>query len=60
MKNDFQTYFYFFQVTSYLSQYILEHQNKFFDGRNIKVAHVDGDPLGQAFGVKVFHRTQVT
>ena len=38
----------------------MEHQAKFFDKRNIKVAHVENDPLGRAFGVKVFHRTQVT
>ena len=48
------------EVVSFLSEYILEHQEKFFDKRNIKVAHVETDPLGRAFGVKVFHRTQVT
>ena len=48
------------EVVSFLSEYILEHEEKFFDKRNIKVAHVETDPLGRAFGVKVFHRTQVT
>ena len=48
------------EITSYLSEYILDNQAKFFDKRNIKVAHVENDILGIAFGVKVFHRTQVT
>ena len=48
------------ETTTYLSQYILENQNQFFDGRNIKVAHVAGSLLGKAFGLSVFHRSQVT
>ena len=48
------------ETTRYLSQYILENQNQFFDGRNITVAHVGGSLLGQAFGVSVFHRSQIT
>ena len=50
----------FLQVTSYLSQYILDNKDRFFDDRNIKIAHVENDPLGIAFNVKAFHRTQVT
>ena len=42
-----------------MSTYILEHKNKFFDTRNIKLAIVKGDPLGEAFGVTAFHRCQV-
>jgi hypothetical protein len=38
----------------------LDNKDRFFDNRNIKIAHVETDPLGIAFNVKVFHRTQVT
>ena len=48
------------ELTTYLSQYILERKDEFFDDRNIKIAHVQNDKLGQAFNVKAFHRTQVT
>ena len=48
------------QLTKHLSSYILTNKDKFFDERNIKVAICAGDPLGDAFGVKAFHRTQVT
>jgi len=58
--NPTQVVFSYREVTSYLSQYILDNKDKFFDNRNIKIAHVEGDPLGIAFNVKVFHRTQVT
>ncbi len=49
-----------FQLTKCLSHYILSRKEKFFDDRNIKVALCEGDPLGNAFGVRAFHRTQVT
>merc|ERR1711976_933955 len=58
--NPTQVVFSYREVTSYLSQYILDNKDNFFDNRNIKIAHVEGDPLGIAFNVKVFHRTQVT
>jgi len=58
--NPTQVVFSYREVTSYLSQYILDNKEKFFDNRNIKIAHVETDPLGIAFNVKVFHRTQVT
>ena len=47
-------------MTKHLSHYILTRKERFFDDRNIKVALCDGDPLGVAFGVRAFHRTQVT
>ena len=47
------------QVTLLLSTYILSHKEKFFDSRNIKLAIVAGDPLGEAFGVQAFHWCQV-
>merc|ERR1711962_1447062 len=58
--NPTQVVFSYREVASYLSQYILDNKDNFFDNRNIKIAHVEGDPLGIAFDVKVFHRTQVT
>ena len=48
------------ELTRHLSAYILSRKRKFFDERNIKVAMVENDPLGEAFDVRAFHRTQVT
>lgn len=57
--NKTQVVFTYREITSHLSQYIMNNKAKFFDERNIKIAHVENDPLGLAFGVKAFHRTQV-
>ena len=54
-----QTSFSIPQVSTLLSQYILMKKNELFDPRNIKLALVMNDPLGEAFGVSAFHRTQV-
>ena len=35
------------------------NKKKFFDTRNFKLAMVQDDPLGEAFGVNAFHRCQV-
>ena len=48
-----------FQVTLLFSTYILNNKQRFFDTRNIKLAMVNGDILGDAFGVNAFHRCQV-
>ena len=49
-----------FQVASaLLSKYILSRQKDFLDERNIQVAMVRGDPLGEAFACSAFHRCQV-
>ena len=48
------------ELCELLSKYILARQDKFFDNRNIKMADVSNDLLGIAFGVKIFHRTQVS
>ena len=48
------------EITELLSKYISSNKDKFFDNRNILMAHIEGYPLEDAFGVKVFHRTQVT
>ena len=47
------------QLSKLLSQYILIHKNDFFDYRNNKLVVCDGDPLGHAFNVRSFHRSQV-
>jgi len=52
-----QTLFAWEEVVELLKQYILSNQS-FFDRRNILVALVKDDPLGQAFQVDAFHRTQ--
>ncbi len=36
------------------------NKDRFFDLRNIRIALVENDPLGEAFGVKAFARSQVT
>ena len=48
------------EVTRLLSEYILSKKDKFFDNSNVKICHVHGDDLGVAFGVRAFHRMQVT
>ena len=48
-----------FQVTSLFSTYMLNNKERFFDTRNIKLAMVKGDLLGDAFNVNAFHRCQV-
>ena len=48
------------QITSNLGKYIMQNKNQFFDMRNIRIALVENDLLGFAFGVKAFARSQVT
>jgi len=57
--NPKQTVFTYEEITSILSKYILSKKNVIFDTRNIKLALVENDPLGKAFGVTAFHRCQV-
>ena len=54
-----RTVFKYRELCAMLSQYLLMQKDKFFDNRNIKIAHVANDPLGIAFNVTIFHRTQV-
>ena len=43
-----------------LSAYIISNKDRFFDLRNCMVVMCGADdPLGQAFGVTAFHRSQV-
>lgn len=48
------------ELTKHLSRYIIRNKNRLFDKRNIKVCLVHGDLLGEAFGVRAFHRCQVS
>jgi len=61
-KNDGkdQTIFRYDEVTALFARYILSRRMDLFDPRNIKLAFVKNDPLGEAFGVNSFHRLQVT
>ena len=54
-----QTIFSYQEITSLLSRYIISKEEQFLDRRNIRVALVEGDPLGIAFNVSAFHRSQV-
>ena len=47
------------EVTSLVSKYILLRKDTIFDPRNIKLALVNKDPIGDAFGVMAFHRCQI-
>lgn len=57
--NPTKTVFTYEEVTLLLSKYILSRKNEIFDPRNIKLALVQNDPIGDAFGVRAFHRCQV-
>jgi len=54
-----KTVFTYEEVTLLLSKYILSRKDAIFDPRNIKLALVAKDPIGDAFGVRAFHRCQV-
>ena len=54
-----QTIFSYEEVTLLLSRYILLRKRRIFDSRNIKLALVADDPLGNALKVRSFHRSQV-
>ena len=47
------------EIRQLLSEYIISKRETIVDQRNIKIAIVKGDPLGQAFKVTAFHRCQV-
>jgi len=49
-----------FQTTNLLSRYLMLNKDRLFDLRNIQICFVENDPLGVAFGVKAFARSQVT
>ena len=47
------------EIRQLLSEYIVSKRETIVDQRNIRIAIVKGDPLGQAFKVTAFHRCQV-
>ena len=47
------------ELLRHLSTYLLNNKEGLFDLRNVKICHCENDPLGTAFGVKAFHRSQV-
>ena len=51
--------FSFGEIKRFCSTYILRNKQRFIDARNIRVAIVKNDLLGEAFGVSAFHRSQV-
>ena len=50
----------FLQICGLVSKYIMAKKEQFFDLRNIRIVMVKNDPLGKAFNLDYFHRTQVT
>lgn len=50
--------FTYMEIITMFSAYVIMKKKTLFDLRNIKVALVENDPLGTAFGVKSFHRCQ--
>ena len=55
-----QVVFPYREVANILYKYIMMKSDIFFDSRNVRIALVENDPLGEAFGVKAFARSQVT
>lgn len=47
-------------ISTKLSHYILARKEALFDNRNIMVAIIKNDPLGDVFKVRAFHRDQVS
>jgi len=48
------------ELVGHLSQYILVNKDRLFDSRNSMVVLCQDDLLGKAFGLRAFHRSQVT
>ena len=54
-----QNIFSYEEITLLVSKYIILKKNDIFDPRNIKVALVGNDIIGDAFEVQAFHRCQI-
>ena len=54
-----KTVFTYEEILKLVSTYILTHREKFFDKRNLKLAIVKNDILGDAFDLSAFHRCQL-
>ena len=48
------------ELTSLISRYLLEKRQTLFDDRNIRIANLTNDPLGEVLGVLACHKSQVT
>ena len=57
--NRSKTTFSYSEIATALSTYIIKYKDKLIDPRNIYVIFAAADPLGEAFQVKTFHRSQV-
>jgi hypothetical protein len=55
-----QRTFKYYNICSYLAKYIIYNKHDFIDPRNKNLCIVHNDPLGKAFNVKAFHRSQLT
>lgn len=55
-----QELFTFTDAAGLLSSYIISRKDHIFDSRNIMVALVGQDPLGNVFNVTAFHRSQAS
>ena len=55
-----QILFTYLKASALLSKYIISRKNHIFDTRNILVALVNQDPLGEVFEVSAFHRSQAS
>ena len=53
-----QTVFRYGEITALLSTYILNNRHLLLDIRNVFVLKIQDDPLGEAFRVNTFHRSQ--
>jgi hypothetical protein len=55
-----KTVFTYGELTALISKYLLEKRQTLFDDRNVRVANLIGDPLGEVLGVLACHKSQVT
>ena len=53
-----QETFTYYELTRLLTTYVLRNHERLFDQTNIFVCNVGDDPLGRAFGMRAFHRSQ--
>lgn len=53
-----QVEFTYEELGQILTGYIARRKDKFFDPRNVEVAFIGDDPLGEAFGIQTIHQSQ--
>ena len=54
-----RTTFTYHDVTYYLLTYLLDNENRLYENRNLDVACIGLDPLGEVFRVDYFHKIQI-